>query len=65
MLAIFYNDSYPHYLCLLTTFIKKNSCLVAKTVSFDTTGLHVLIFHVLESFPSTCIAVDLCHVISH
>ena len=26
------------------TFAKKNSCLVARIVSFDTLGLHMLIF---------------------
>ena len=39
-------------LCAGATFIKKNSCLVARIVSFDTVGLHLLIFRILESYPS-------------
>ena len=34
------------------TFVKKNSCLVARVVSFDTVGLYVLTFHILEPCPS-------------
>ena len=30
------------------TFVKKNSYLVARIVSFDTTGLHLFTFHILE-----------------
>ena len=30
------------------TFVKKNSGLVARIVSFDTVGLHLLTFHILE-----------------
>ena len=36
-------------LCTGATFIKKNSCLVARIVSFDTTGLHLLTFRILET----------------
>ena len=34
------------------TFVKKNSCLVAIIVSFDTLGLHLLTFRVLEPYHS-------------
>ena len=30
--------------------VKKNSCLVARIVSFDTAGLHLSTFHILESY---------------
>ena len=39
-------------LCTGGTFVKKNSCLVARIVSFDTVGLHLLIFRILEPYPS-------------
>ena len=45
------------------TFVKKNSCLVARIVLFDTIGLHLLTFHILEIYPSKDIALDLSHVI--
>ena len=39
--------------CTGTTFVeKKNFCLVARIVSFDTVGLYLLIFRILESYPS-------------
>ena len=31
-------------LCTGATFVKKNSFLIARIVSFDTTGLHLLTF---------------------
>ena len=30
--------------------VKKNSCLVARIVSFDTAGLHLSTFRILESY---------------
>ena len=42
------NVSYP---CTGTTFVK-NSCLVFRIVLFDTVGLHLLTFRILESYPS-------------
>ena len=30
------------------TFAKKSSCLVARIVTFDTAGLHLLTFRILE-----------------
>ena len=47
------------------TFVKKNSCLVARIVPFDTVGLHLLTFRILEPYPSKDIALDLSHVMSH
>ena len=49
----------------LSTFAKINSCLVARIVSFDTAGLHLLTFRILEPYPSRDIDLDLSHVISH
>ena len=46
------------------TFVKKNSCLDV-VVSFDTAGLHLLIFCVLEPYLSKDIELNLSHVISH
>ena len=39
--------------------------LVARTVSFDTAGLHLFTFRILEPYPSKDIELDLSHVISH
>ena len=33
-------------------FVKKNSCLVARIVTFDTVGLYLLTLHILEPYPS-------------
>ena len=52
-------------LCTGATFVKKNSRLVARIVTFDTAGLHPLTFRVLEPYPSKDIELDLSHVISH
>ena len=49
--------------CTGATFVKKNSCLVAGIVPFDTVGLHLLTFGILEPFPSKDTALDLSHVI--
>ena len=35
-------------LCTEATFGKKNSCLVTRIVLFDTAGLHLLTFPILE-----------------
>ena len=47
------------------TFVKKNSCLVARIVSFDTPGLHLLTFSILEPHLFKDIELDLSHIISH
>ena len=39
-------------LCTGAAFVKKNSCLVARIVSFDTVGLHLLTFCILEPYSS-------------
>ena len=49
-------------LCTGVTFVKKNSCLVARILSFDTAGLHLLTFCILEPYPSKDIGLDLSHV---
>ena len=51
-------------LCTGATFVKKNSCLVARILSFHTVGLHLLTFLILEPYPSKDIELDLSHVIS-
>ena len=38
--------------CTGATFVKKNSYLVARIVSFDTVSLHLLTFHILQPYPS-------------
>ena len=38
-------------LCTGATFVKKTSCLVGRIVSFDTVGLHLLTFRILEPYP--------------
>ena len=52
-------------LCTGATYVEKNSFLVARIVSFDTAGLHVCSFRILEPYPSKDIELDLSHVISH
>ena len=47
------------------TFVKKNSCLVARIVPFDTAGLHLLTFRILEPYPSKDMELDLNHDISY
>ena len=38
------NSSMSVMLCTGATFVKKDSCLVTRTVSFDTVGLHLLTY---------------------
>ena len=38
-------------LCTEAAFVKKNSCLVGRIVLFDTVGLHLLTFHILDPYP--------------
>ena len=52
-------------LCTGATFEKKNSCLVARIITFDTVGLHLLTFRILEPYQSKDIALDLSRIISH
>ena len=59
------NDTLSVMLCTGVTFVKKNSCLVARIVSFDTAGLHLLTFCILEPCTSKAIELDFSHVISH
>ena len=46
------------------TFVRKYSCLFARIVLFDTAGLHLLTFRILQPYPSKDIELDLSHVIS-
>ena len=43
-----FNNTKSVMLCTQATFVKKNSCLVARIVSFDTAVLHLLTFRILE-----------------
>ena len=52
-------------LCTGATFVKINSCLVVRIVSFATAGLHLLTFRILEPYPPKDIEFDPSHVISH
>ena len=52
-------------LCTRATFVKKISYLVARIVSLDTAGWHLLTFRILEPYPSKDVELDLSHVISH
>ena len=53
------NSAMPVMLCVGATFVKKNSCLVARVSPFDTVGLHLLTFRILEPYLSNDIALDL------
>ena len=59
------NNTMSVMLCTGATFLKKNSYLVARIVSFDAAGLHTLTFRILEPYPSKDYEFDLSHVISH
>ena len=59
------NNTISVMLCTGATFVKKNSCLVARIVSFDTAGLHLLTFRILEPYQPKDIELDLSHIISH
>ena len=52
-------------LCTGATFVKINFSQVARIISFDTAGLHLLAFRVLDPYLSKDIEFDLSHVISH
>ena len=57
------NSTMSAMLCTGDTFVKKNSCLVARMVPYYTVVLDLLTFHVLEPYPSKDIALGLSHVI--
>ena len=57
------NSSMSVMLYTGATFVKKNSCLVARVASFDTVGLHLFTFRILVPYPSKDIALYLSHVI--
>ena len=59
------NSTMSVMLCIGATFVQKNSCLVAWIVSFDTVGLPLLTFRILEPYLAKDIALDLSHFISH
>ena len=53
------NSTMSVMLCTGATFVKK----VARIVPFDTVGLHLLPFRILELYPFKDIAFDFSHVI--
>ena len=57
------NSTMSFILCTGANFVKKNFCLVARIVPFDTVGLHLLTFRILGPYPSKDIAYDLSHLI--
>ena len=61
------NNTMSVMLCTTrATLVNKKSCLVARTVSFDTTDLHLLTFRILQpNQPNKDIELDVSHVISH
>ena len=59
------NSTMSVMLCAGATFVNKKLCLVARIVSFDTVGLYLLTFHILEPYLSKDIAFDLSHVVPH
>ena len=56
------NSTMAVMLCTGATFVKKDSCLVARIVPFDTVGLHLLTFRILEPYPSKDIVLDLSQI---
>ena len=46
-------------LCTGVTFVKINSSVVARIVSFDTAGIHLLTSRILEPYPSKDIELNL------
>ena len=59
------NSTMSVMFCTGDIFVKKNSCLVARIVPFDTVGLHLLTFRISEPYPSKDNALDLSDVMSH
>ena len=52
-------------LCKGAAFVKKTSCLVARIFLFDTAGLHLLTFCILESYSPKDIELDRSNVKPH
>ena len=52
-------------LMLSTTanFVNKNPCFVARIVPYYTAGLHLLIVHTLEPYPSKNIALGFSYIV--
>ena len=46
------------------SFVKKNSCLFARIVSFDTAGLLLITFRIFEPYLANYTKLDLSYVIS-
>ena len=58
------NNTMSIMLCTRAFFVK-NSGLVVRIVWYDTSGLHLLTFCILEPYPSKDIELDLSHIILH
>ena len=48
--------------CTGAAFVDKNSCLVARIISFDTAGFHLLTLRILQPHPFKDTELDLSHV---
>ena len=59
------NSTMSVMLCTGAMFVKKNSCLEVRILSFDTVGLYLLTFRILEPYHFKDIALDLSHIMSH
>ena len=59
------NNAMSVMLCTRALFVKKNSCLVARIVSFNTVGLHLLIFCILQPYLFENTELNLSNVISY
>ena len=60
-----YNNAMSVMLCTVAaSFVKKNSCLFARIVSFDTAGLLLITFCIFEPYLANYTELDLSYVIS-
>ena len=59
------NNTMSVMFCTGATFVKKNTCLVARIVSFNTAGPHLLTFRILQLYLSRDIELNLSNVISN
>ena len=58
------NNTMSVIICTGVNFVKRNSCLISRIVLFDTAGLYLLTFRILEPYPSQNIELDLV-MLSH
>ena len=56
------NNAMSVMLCTGAAFVDKNSCLVARIISFDTAGFYLLTLRILQPHPFKDTELDLSHV---